>query len=226
MAGSKTDYNRFDDSVQEEAPPSPGLLRTESDGAQSVNTDHDVKRVRIDSTTEADTEYTDSANEKLLPQKGAKKGNQSVAKKQRRDPRQLRRPPPQEHDGPPALQEVYSAFGKSVTSRNYAVVTVSPPSSPTVKTLPYPRPTIPLEDPPPDYLCCSIFSCFFFCWIIGLFAIHQSWLSRQAAKAGDRMVAEESGRYALQLTWAGIFLGVILAILFVVVFVTPHFAKT
>ena len=48
----------------------------------------------------------------------------------------------------------------------------------------------PLQNPPDDYMCYSIFVTLCCCWLIGIFAILRSSECRAAIAAGDRVTAE------------------------------------
>jgi len=54
----------------------------------------------------------------------------------------------------------------------------------------------PLQNPPDDYMCYSIFVTICCCWLVGIFAILRSSECRAAIAAGDRMTAEVRSREA------------------------------
>ncbi|XP_070564035.1 uncharacterized protein [Ptychodera flava] len=219
-------YMRFDSSVQETPPPSPGLETPNHDF--KVTNGDTAGRSRQDSQTEADTEYTtESAQERLLPNSKAKtkKHDTDVEQTDSKNSRTVRKGPSR-GEMSVSLNELLTTLHRSTPRSNFNLLRLSPdsPGAQSSSTSAFFGNGQPLDDPPPDNLCCAICS-IFFCSIVGVFAIHQSWMSRKAAKVGDRFTAEESGRYALQLSWAGIFLGIIIGILFVVVFITPHYSR-
>ncbi|XP_077981339.1 uncharacterized protein LOC144436414 isoform X2 [Glandiceps talaboti] len=238
MANSSKEYQRLNNTIQEKEDDDEDEDEAMSSGWESrghhssqSNTDTASVRTRTDSGG-GDTEYTslDTANERLLPQSKIENlerthtdnstANASVTPT--RKSLQKRR------QKSIALSSIITTLDRSGTPRaDFSVIRLSP-DSPVTRAAMYGRFLDlgqPLEDPPPDNMCCAIASVFF-CAVIGGFAIHQAYMSRKAAKVGDRMTAEESGRYANQLSWAGIFLGILMAILIVVVFITPQFSKT
>jgi len=54
----------------------------------------------------------------------------------------------------------------------------------------------PLQNPPDDYMCYSIFVTVCCCWLVGIFAILRSSECRAAIAAGDRVTAEVRSREA------------------------------
>jgi len=60
----------------------------------------------------------------------------------------------------------------------------------------YVQPMSPLQNPPEDYMCYSIFVTICCCWLIGIFAIMRSSDCRAAIAAGDRVAAEIRSREA------------------------------
>jgi len=54
----------------------------------------------------------------------------------------------------------------------------------------------PLQNPPDDYMCYSIFVTLCCCWLVGIFAIMRSSDCRAAIVAGDRVAAEVRSREA------------------------------
>ena len=54
----------------------------------------------------------------------------------------------------------------------------------------------PLQDPPDDYMCYSVFVTLCCCWLIGIFAIIRSAECRAAIAVGDRVTAEKKSSEA------------------------------
>jgi len=80
------------------------------------------------------------------------------------------------------------------------------------------QPMAPLQNPPEDYLCYSIFVTLCCCWLIGIFAIIRSTECRAAIAAGDRVTAEIRSREARSRAHLALAMGIGSAILtFVIV---------
>jgi len=80
------------------------------------------------------------------------------------------------------------------------------------------QPMGPLQDPPEDYMCYSIFVTLCCCWLIGILAILRSSECRAAIAAGDRVTAEVRSREARTRAHLALVLG-IASIIFTFVFV-------
>lgn len=83
---------------------------------------------------------------------------------------------------------------------------------------PHAMPMGPLQDPPEDYMCYSIFVTLCCCWLIGILAILRSSECRAAIAAGDRVTAGVRSREARTRAHLALVLG-IASIIFTFVFV-------
>jgi len=84
------------------------------------------------------------------------------------------------------------------------------------------QPMSPLQNPPDDYMCYSIFVTLCCCWLIGIFAIIRSSECRAAIAAGDRVAAEVRSREARSRAHLALAMGVgsiILLFIFVGVYI-------
>jgi hypothetical protein len=86
----------------------------------------------------------------------------------------------------------------------------------------YQQPTVvyvqppPLENPPDDFLCQSIFATICCCWCIGIVAILKSVDCRSAIATGNRQRAEESSREAKKYTYITVGVGAALIVAYVI----------
>jgi len=84
------------------------------------------------------------------------------------------------------------------------------------------QPMGPLQNPPDDYMCYSIFVTLCCCWLIGIFAILRSSECRAAIAAGDRVTAEVRSREARSRAHLALGLGlgsIIFSFIFVGVYI-------
>ena len=75
----------------------------------------------------------------------------------------------------------------------------------------------PLQNPPDDHMCYSIFVTICCCWLVGIFAIMRSSECRAAIAAGDRVTAEVRSREARSRAHLALGLGIGSIILCVVI---------
>jgi uncharacterized membrane protein YidH (DUF202 family) len=73
----------------------------------------------------------------------------------------------------------------------------------------------PLQDPPDDYMCYSIFVTLCCCWLFGIFAIVSSSECRSAIAARDRVTAEIKSREARSRANIALVIGIVLTVVFV-----------
>jgi Interferon-induced transmembrane protein len=66
----------------------------------------------------------------------------------------------------------------------------------------------PLQNPPDDYMCYSIFVTLCCCWLVGIFALARSSECRAAIAAGDRVTAETKSREARSKAHLALILGI------------------
>ncbi|XP_061197185.1 synapse differentiation-inducing gene protein 1-like [Saccostrea echinata] len=75
---------------------------------------------------------------------------------------------------------------------------------------------------PTNWLCPAIFSCLFCFWPLGLAAIYYAWEANQREERNDLFGAEQSASCARTLTYASIFVGVIMLGVSLALFFTLH----
>ncbi|XP_077863163.1 uncharacterized protein LOC144345984 [Saccoglossus kowalevskii] len=83
-------------------------------------------------------------------------------------------------------------------------------------TRPKKRILAPVQNPPPDYLVCSVFIMLFCCPLFGIYALHQSLASRKAAEAGHRGAAKMASKSACNAMFMGFLFGILIEIVVVV----------
>jgi Interferon-induced transmembrane protein len=71
----------------------------------------------------------------------------------------------------------------------------------------------PLQNPPDDYMCYSIFVTLCCCWLIGIFAIARSSECRAAIAVGDHVTAEMQSREARSEAHLALILGIVINVL-------------
>ncbi|XP_056331252.1 trafficking regulator of GLUT4 1-like isoform X2 [Danio aesculapii] len=122
-------------------------------------------------------------------------------------------PPPVYQDSPPPYTPYYP--GQSVPQGpcvqgphpGQAVVSVQPAVFVTAA---------PLQTPPPDYLCYSIFNLFCCCFPLGIAALIFSVSTWNANLAGQRELAEKNSKKAQTLNNFGVGLGIVIIIMAIV----------
>ncbi|XP_001922296.1 dispanin subfamily A member 2b-like isoform X2 [Danio rerio] len=128
-------------------------------------------------------------------------------------------PPPSYQDSPPPYTPSYP--GQSVPQAPYvqgphprqAVVSVQPAVFVAAA---------PLQTPPPDYLCYSIFNLFCCCFPLGIAALIFSVSTWNANSTGQRELAEKNSKTARTLNNFGVGLGIVFIIMAIVLRVIIH----